>query len=142
MHIKRITHSGQPQMNLGELIAKLKPLAKERKPWDDSEELFVFFDFPNAFPVGLDGWRGIYAELAITHTPRTDSEVLTASQFLDMCRSALGGTFEGYKGGYYTMTEDTPLWVDDSGEYNNCALVDVITNESHNVVLITGYCEA
>lgn len=57
-------------------------------------------------------YRGYYVDLAFDHVRE---EPRTVEQFLDTCRSALGGTFIGWKGGEFTMDEDTPLWVAEVG---------------------------
>ena len=40
----------------------------------------------------------------------------TISDMLNYAKSAMGNTFEGYKGGEYTMGEDTPCWISPYGE--------------------------
>lgn len=51
-------------------------------------------------------YRGYYSDLAFAPSDTT----VTVADFLTKCRSALGSTFEGYKGGDFLMEEDTPLW--------------------------------
>ncbi len=51
------------QMTLGELIAKLEPIAEKQKGKDT--EATVRFDFEYAFPTAFSSWRGSYYELAI-----------------------------------------------------------------------------
>lgn len=53
------------------------------------------FDCPHS-------WRGIYAELAFTPTENT-----VVADMLTDARSAVGATYEGYKGGDFTMDENT-----------------------------------
>lgn len=52
-------------------------------------------------------YRGYYSDLSFepTDTP------INVGTFLEVCRGALGATFEGYKGGDFVMDERTPLWV-------------------------------
>ena len=71
-------------MTLDELIALLESMPQDR-----------------VFRVGLTephSWRGIYAELAFE--PARD---VTVAAMLKDARSALGRTFEGYKGGDFRM---------------------------------------
>lgn len=56
-------------------------------------------------------YRGYYSDLAFE---RVDGTVL-AKDFLRACQNAIGCTFEGYKGGDFTMTERTPLWASSYG---------------------------
>lgn len=60
----------------------------------------------------LISYRGYYSDLAFIPTNAT----VTRETMLDLCRAAVGQTFEGYKGGDYTMGASTPLWVADYGE--------------------------
>lgn len=53
-----------------------------------------------------DSYRGYYDELAFEPVEKTTfGEMLAHAQF------ALGRTFQGYKGGDYTMHEGTPCWI-------------------------------
>jgi hypothetical protein len=79
---------------------------------------------PAAAPVKLDftdeniddvaSYRGYYEDLAITHTVKDRS--VNATEFLGMLRRAVGRTFGGYKGGKYTMSRKTLVWVARYGE--------------------------
>lgn len=55
-------------------------------------------------------YRGSYDELAFEPVKNT-----TVGEMLVHARSALGKTFEGYKGGDYTMSEYTPCWIAEYG---------------------------
>jgi hypothetical protein len=63
-------------------------------------------------------WRGVYAELTLVPGggPMTVGRLLLAAEAAD------GGTFEGYKGGDFTMSRSTPVWGDDWGECPGWAL--------------------
>ena len=52
-------------------------------------------------------YRGYYSDLSFEPA----DEKITAGELLPVARSALNETFEGYKGGDFTMTESTPLWL-------------------------------
>lgn len=64
-------------------------------------------------PAEPHSYRGYYGDLAFEAT----GDAVTASSFLAICKSALGKTFQGYKGGDYVMGERTPLW---QANYGNC----------------------
>lgn len=61
------------------------------------------FDCPHS-------WRGRYAELAFA-----PAEHVTVASMLACARVALDGTFEGYKGGHFTMTGGAPVNLDFPG---------------------------
>ncbi len=57
-----------------------------------------------------DSYRGFYADVAF--------EPVENASFGDMlahAKSALGSTFDGYKGGEYTMSEFTDCWISPYG---------------------------
>ncbi|MDE2105112.1 MAG: hypothetical protein KGL39_48180 [Patescibacteria group bacterium] len=113
-------------MTLGELIDFL-----ELQPQDYE----VRFDFTDQGPGPLNSYRGYYDHLAFTGTrhPPMVSEVLADA------KHALDNTFEGYKGGTYLMTRDTPLWyASDLGECHNTGIVK-LTDEGGNIVMHTSY---
>ncbi len=59
-------------------------------------------------PIGFacpHSYRGYYKDLAFE--PKVDT---TVGEMLACARSALGQTFEGYKGGEYTMRGHTDVW--------------------------------
>jgi hypothetical protein len=82
----------QEQMTLGELIDNLASFP------------------PNAKIDGLvepHSYRGYYCDLAFEPT----SEPRTAGEMLAMCRNCMGQDFTGYKGGEFTMSASTPVWI-------------------------------
>lgn len=85
-------------MTLGELIERLEKL-------DYSKPVKHGFGFPMSY-------RGYYDELAFSPEENT-----TIGEMLEHAKNALGATFEGYKGGDFTMDEFTPCWI---AEYGNC----------------------
>ncbi len=58
-----------------------------------------------------DSYRGYYCDLAFE---KGEGERL-AAELLAECRAAVGKVFHGYKGGEYTMSETTPIWIADYG---------------------------
>ncbi len=84
-------------MRLGELIAALEQADPHQVcPWG--------FKDPDSF-------RGYYDELAFA--PASN---VTVGAMLADARSALGATYEGWKGGDYTMTASTECWIAVRGE--------------------------
>ena len=81
------------QMTLGELISVLAGIITTQKIHGLAAE--------------LESYRGYYSDLAIYPS---DGEC-TVGELLSRCRKAMGACFEGYKGGGYCMTADTPMWV-------------------------------
>lgn len=120
--------SQSDQLSLGELIAKLEATRRE----DDKD---VWFDFENARPTDFDSYRGIYAELAIGF--KFEGRMLL-SDFIESAKSCVGQTFEGYKGGEYTMSLDTPVWVANYGNSGSTAVVGVF-DEGCRTIILTGY---
>lgn len=85
-------------MTLGQLIDELKKL-----PGD-----MVFAD---GFG-GPDSWRGVYSEIAFE-----PAKNVTVASMLEHAMSAVGATYQGYKGGLYTMSLGTDCHIADYGEY-------------------------
>jgi hypothetical protein len=118
-----------PQLTLGELILKLEAVE------DKTSEVRI--DFGYFRPVGLSSWRGSYSELAIEYSDGPDR---TVQWFIDELKAAIGKTYEGYKGGDFTMGKNTPIWVDNYGDTSNTGVVDVL-DKRYIVVIETRYCE-
>lgn len=83
-------------------------------------------------PCNPHSYRGYYSDLAF----ETTSDPVTCEEFLKECNHALGKTFEGYKGGDFTMDEDTPLWISEYGVSSQTAIVGRFINDS-GLVLMT-----
>lgn len=79
-------------MNLQELIATLEK-------HDPAKTVRMGFSDPHSY-------RGDYSELAFEPKEHT-----TVGAMLVAARSALGATFQGYKGGDYRMDEWTHCWL-------------------------------
>ena len=130
MAARKESLANSPQLTLGELILKLDALG------DKSKE--VSFAFESARPTGFDSWRGSYCELAIGFD--FESKRQTVEEFLSKCREVVGKTYQGYKGGNYTMSRQTPVWVANYGKSGSTGVIDVLET-SYQVILVTGYCE-
>jgi hypothetical protein len=76
-------------------------------------------------------YRGYYSDLSFD---MRDGSPKPASVFLEQCVTALGKTYEGYKGGDFTMTENTPLW---RASYGCCgdAIVQAAVDETGDIIL-------
>ena len=79
-------------MTLGDLIATLEKA-------DPDKIVPVGFSNPHSY-------RGIYTDVAFEPTPN-----VTIGSMLAAARSAVGATFEGWKGGDFTMNEYTDCWL-------------------------------
>lgn len=93
---------------------------------DQSER--VEFDFCGFGPDGLHSYRGYYNHLAIGYRKTTwrDGEDMTVGQLREKLEAAVGKTFEGYKGGDFTMNPKTPVWVADSDEAGGTGIVGLV----------------
>lgn len=100
------------QITLGELAARLEAA-------DQSAEI-QFED--SSSPGTLGSYRGYYRFIAIRR-----GENKTVAAFLPLVQRAIGGTFTGYKGGDFTMSRMTPVWVSEYGEASGNGLVGVET---------------
>lgn len=80
------------QLTLGDLIAALEAA-------DPAQRVPLGFTEPHSY-------RGYYDELAFEVT----ADVTVGAMLAD-ARSALGATYQGWKGGDYPMDADTPVWL-------------------------------
>jgi hypothetical protein len=65
-----------------------------------------------------DSWRGVYAFLRFS--PERDT---TVADMLTHARSAVGTTYTGYKGGDFTMTRESPCFIDGYGDSSDDAAI-------------------
>lgn len=84
-------------MNLGDLITRLAAA-------DPNQVVRHGFHNPHSY-------RGDYWDLAFEPTPN-----ITVAEMLTAARSALGTTYQGYKGGDFTMREHTWCWLSEQGD--------------------------
>ena len=84
------------QMTLGELIIKLESIDKKIEIEGIGE--------PHSY-------RGYYEDLAFE---KTNSKI-TVGELLNIAKECLNQTFTGYKGGDFTMTKTTPIWISNYG---------------------------
>lgn len=136
------TFSSSTQITLGELIKNLEGISNTHG--DSEEAVEVEFDFGTAYPIGVSSWRGSYNELAVNYAlSGYDAEQFAHTNLEDfkkILKDALGKEFTGWKGGDFTMTESTPLWVANDGNSGNTGVVGIL-DEGYKVVILTQYCE-
>jgi hypothetical protein len=89
-------------LTLGGFIAALEAA-------DQTKEV-RFKDTPNS-PANPHSYRGYYSDLSFENTELP----VTVAEFLKILKGCLGQTFEGWKGGDFVMSEDTPLWNSEEG---------------------------
>lgn len=123
-------------LTLGQLIEKLERAKNEKH--DDCDAQRTYFDFCTLTPMTLGSWRGVYAFLALGWDER--SETLLPDLIAE-CTSAVGKTFEGWKGGSYTMTTDTPVMVANRGAVGSTGICGVKA-DGYSVTLLTKTIDA
>lgn len=133
----------ESQLSLGEIIEKIEKAGLTK---GNGGPKSVMFDFGTAIPTTLASWRGSYSELALGYSltgydnDQKHFNDITAEALLRELRSGINKTFEGWKGGDFTMYEDTPVWVSNPGNGSHTAIVDVF-DDGWCLVLLTAYCE-
>ena len=83
-------------------------------------------------PGRAGSYRGYYSDLSFSDS----ADAVTAVQFLFSCSQHLGKVFEGYKGGDYTMREDTPLSRSEYGSASGIAIMDAVETDGR-ILLVT-----
>jgi hypothetical protein len=98
------------QLTLGEIIVLLKNLE------------------PKTVITGLGdlhSYRGYYVDLAFDTNTSYDK---SAEQLLKECKAAVGATYTGWKGGEFTMSKITPLFVASEGN-TGLRLMDIVNGK-------------
>jgi hypothetical protein len=80
----------------------------------------------------LDSYRGYYEQLGLEIEPGTQSAVDAAKQL----RRAINREFQGYKGGDYTMTESTPVWIHNYGTTSGSGQIIGVTTDAPGEFII------
>jgi hypothetical protein len=128
----------QEQLTLGKLLSLIK------KFYETENELKqqVIFDFCSTFPHSFHSWRGDYYQISLDyHLWDDDEQPLLAEQFIKMMENdVIGKVFFGWKGGEFTMTEDTPVWVSTQRGGHHTAVVGVTSSYS-SIIIQTSYKE-
>lgn len=88
----------ETQMTLGSLLKTLDGL--------HAIDLVEGFKRPHSY-------RGYYDDVAFEPA----GERMKVCDLIAICKSAMGKTFEGWKGGSFEMDETTPVWIAERGSY-------------------------
>src|SRR4051812_47710015 len=104
-------------LTLGELIAELENLPGKA---------VIEFDFGGAVPTRVDSYRGYYDQLALGYDGTYGASLPTVADLLADLKSAVGKTFQGWKGGDYTMTEATYIFVANPGNTSDTYIKEVV----------------
>ena len=113
-------------LTLGKLIAGL-----DAAP----DNCDVVFDYVEYSPGDPHSYRGYYSDLAFELVETKT----TVKEFLALCiNECIDATFEGYKGGDFTMGADTPLWLSEYGTSAGRAIIGMhVSDDNKRVVLET-----
>jgi hypothetical protein len=114
-------------ITLGELIEQLSKCNKTAH---------VYFDFCGLRPTGLGSYRGYYDQLALGWK---EEGLVTVGDLLAECQSAIGQTYEGYKGGEFKMSKSTPVWAANYGRSDSTAIKKIENLGDYHVIIVTRY---
>lgn len=95
----------------------------ERLEKEPADKVVLGFKHPHSY-------RGYYEDLAFE-----PAQNVTVGEMLAAARSAVGSTYEGWKGGDYTMSEWSSVWIAERGTSCNGApmlLIDMMLAHSPN----------
>jgi hypothetical protein len=121
-------------MRLGELIDTL-----ERKLSRLTPDATIHFDFVNFFPLTrVHSYRGFYDHLALSYS--NEGKAPLARILLEELKAADGKDFTGYKGGEYTMSRNTPIWIAMPSEVGSTGVIDV-KEYGGDIILETGHVD-
>lgn len=113
----------KPIRSLGEVILLL-----EAQPQGN----IVRLDFTDEIPTSLDSYRGYYEDLSLDYNPNV--QPMTVQRLLKRFKDADGETFQGYKGGDFTMHRRTLVWVAEYGDTGRM-LVDITSNNDITTII-------
>ena len=140
--VREVVHEGLSGniMTLGELINTLESLDSDKQiifvyPDDPSGELDYDYKKYDDETVGLgsfDSYRGYYQYLSI----RPSEKIVTVGEVLAELKNAVGETFEGYKGGDFTMNRETYVWCSHYGHASTLKIVRAAMNHSSGFVCL------
>lgn len=107
----------ESQMTLGRLIEKLENLPLQK--------LIENIGEPHSY-------RGYYEDLAFEKEVGVRTVESLLGELKGIC---LNNTFEGYKGGYFFMDADTPLWIASYGS-SGVKIIDLV-DDGTTILFIT-----
>ncbi len=90
-------------VTLGEMIDKLEGLPQDAP---------ITFDFNSEYVGHGYSYRGYYEDFALD----SKEEPRSVGHLLSVCKGAVGRKYQGWKGGYYRMHRNTPLWAAEQGQ--------------------------
>lgn len=128
-------------MNLGEFITKLSTFPQNAKiiiKTDNSlfypkAVVYVNHDIDN-YPYFFHSYRGYYEDIALSLSSKDKD--YRVSDILSNALKCEGFYFEGYKGGYFIMSNDSILWLSSYGDNSGLRCKDIIY-ENNVVYIIT-----
>jgi hypothetical protein len=103
-------------MNIGQVINRLA---------DFDEDEFIYFDFCNCVPTGVNAWRGIHAEPALGWSKIEDNAPTVKQLIAELEEAVDGRKFTGYKGGEYVYSRESPLHIDNWGESSSTRIKSI-----------------
>lgn len=116
-------------LTLGKLIKALREADPNTPVIHDSRTFGTDVSVSNPH-----SYRGYYEDLAF----EPDHEVMTAKDLLNHLETwVLDRELEGYKGGMFKMTKNTPLWISPYGESRSIAVVDFEMSPDGSIMLLT-----
>lgn len=129
------------QLTLGELITKLKAV----RELSDEKEVDVVFDFGTAYPLARTGsWRGDYSQVELNYelcgydNNENHHGKTNLNDLIDVLERTVGKEFTGWKGGEFTMSESTRLWVSNPGNSSHTGVTGIINN-GYEIILKTSH---
>lgn len=136
---RKKTLAKSTQLTLGEMVLKMEAIVKECEA--EKIDSHVHYDFGHLFPTTINSWRGSYCELALDYDSYDGGGIqMSAKAFHELLKETVGKTFEGYKGGGFTMSRQTPVWVANYGNSGETAVVDIVKS-NYGVIIKTAHCE-
>lgn len=84
-------------------------------------------------PEYFHSWRGSYEMVSLSYIGRQN--YIDAYEVYRKTEKAIGGVFEGWKGGSFSMTDDTPVFADAEGEYEGYGVYNLINVAGDCVIL-------
>lgn len=76
----------------------------------------IYHGYAGLYIDDIRSYRGFYEDLAIGTTSDYSDGCADGIAFLEYVKACVGREFEGYKGGEYTATRNTPLWIANWGK--------------------------
>jgi hypothetical protein len=87
--------------------------------------------------LAVSSYRGYYDHLALEPVEGRDQ---TVGVLLAVLRAAVGTIYEGYKGGEFRMSRETPVWVSPWGYSTATAVTGIEAREGHTIIT-TAQCD-